>query len=166
VPDEVFNFSCLDRRYLPFIKLHGSYNWQTAVGHRLMISGGGKSQQIAGSPLLNSYFSYFSQVTEKPDTHIVVIGYGFNDVHINAEIVKAREAGANISVLDPQGAQVTRSKYFNPDASLQRGAPQRDVFEASRGGLSVISQRPLKEIFGDVNQAKHLFRTALSVNIR
>jgi hypothetical protein len=165
VLDEAFAFSSLDARYLPYVKLHGSYDWQTYVGHRLMISGGRKSQQISGSPLLSSYFNYFSEVTKRQDTHIVVIGYGFSDVHINAEIVKACETGARVSLLDPLGAQVTRFKHFTLDASLQQGAPQRDVFQALRGRLSVISQRTLKEIFEDINQAKQLFRQALNVNV-
>ena len=164
MPDEAFPFASLDGRYLPYVKLHGSYDWQAAVGHRLMISGGSKSQQISGSPLLNSYWNYFSEVTKKENTHIVVIGYGFNDVHINAGIVKACEAGARVSLLNPQGLQVTRSKTFNLDWSQQHTeAPQRDVFEALQGKLSVISQRNFKEIFEDVNQAKLLFRQALNL---
>ena len=165
VQDEAFVFSSLDAKYLPYVKLHGSYDWQTFVGHRLMISGGRKSQQISGSHLLTSYFNYFAEVTKRQGTRIVVIGYGFNDVHINAEIVKACETGARVSLLDPLGAEVTRSKHFSLDASLQPGAPQRDVFQALRGRLSVISQRTPKEIFEDINQAKQLFRQALNVNV-
>jgi hypothetical protein len=45
-----------------------------------------------------------------------------------------------------------------------RETPVSDLFETLLGGLSVLSQRTLVDIFSDINQAEQLFRDAFNVN--
>ena len=127
--------------FLPYIKLHGSYNWQAENNNRLMISGGEKDQQINNSPLLRSYFDYFSTCISQSDTLIVAIGYGFLDNHINRELLKAFNHGAKLYIIDPQGFD-----------SIRRSG----LIESVEGNL-YGSPRTFRDMFLDLNQTKQLF---------
>lgn len=79
--DGVFNFI--------YIKLHGSVNWQSHDGGDCLVIGTRKSEQIKKEPILGQYFDVFEKVLCRPDCRLLVIGYGFGDVHINEVICKA-----------------------------------------------------------------------------
>jgi len=146
--DEPVNVARESLGFLPYIKLHGSYNWQTVSGGRLMISGGNKGQQIPKSPLLSSYFNYFCDTIKSPDTLIVIIGYGFNDTHINSALLDALDNGqTKLYIIDNRGLAAVRSAGLI--ASLE-------------GKLYGISERTLNETFLDTNQAKLLFQKLFS----
>jgi hypothetical protein len=120
--------------------LHGSYNWKTVSGGRLMISGGNKDQQINKSPLLNSYFEFFCETINLPDTLIVSIGYGFNDTHINNALLEEFNNGdTQLFIIDNRGLAAVRSAGLI--ASLE-------------GKLYCISERTLRETILDSNQAQ------------
>ncbi len=51
-----------------------------------MVIGHAKSEQIKCEPLLNWYFELFNQQLNVTNTKLLVIGYGFNDEHINKAI--------------------------------------------------------------------------------
>jgi hypothetical protein len=82
----------LQPRFQPYFKLHGSSNWMTSgSGGRLLILGGQKAASIDQHPLLTRYMQDFQNYLRRPDTRLMIIGYGFNDEHINEEIGMAVE---------------------------------------------------------------------------
>ncbi|MFC2099424.1 SIR2 family protein [Candidatus Bipolaricaulota bacterium] len=88
------------RSYL--IKLHGSCNWIDNEGEERMIIGGLKSDRIAAVPLLRWYFNIFQEVLHRPNAHLLLIGYGFGDQHINDVIAECIvNTGLSLYVLGP-----------------------------------------------------------------
>ena len=67
-----------------YIKLHGSVNWVTSDGSNSLVVGYHKTEQIGNEPLLSWYFGIFNDVLMHPGRQLLIIGYGFNDEHINA----------------------------------------------------------------------------------
>ena len=67
-----------------------------------MVIGGHKDDQISAAPILNWYFEIFQDVIATPDSHLLIIGYGFADEHINRAIAHAiAESDSKFSVLGP-----------------------------------------------------------------
>jgi hypothetical protein len=88
---------------LNYIKLHGSFLWRPEDGSPGMVLGGGKLIAIGRSPLLTTYHSLFEQVLCAGDVRLFVIGYGFQDDHINRTIATAVQGfDARIFVWDKQ----------------------------------------------------------------
>ena len=73
----------------PYYKLHGSSNWRTAEGGRLLVAGGNKIRTIRSLEILRLYLTEFERRLAIPDTRLMVIGYGFQDNHINEAILRA-----------------------------------------------------------------------------
>lgn len=147
VIDEPVNIARESVGFLPYIKLHGSYNWQTMSGNRLIISGGNKNKQINEFSLLNSYLDFFSETIKLPDTLIVAIGYGFNDKHINDALLTAfKNGGAQLYINHPRGLNSMPSGFI----------------KSLHGQLYDSEQRTLREIFSDINQARLLFHRLFS----
>lgn len=85
-----------------YIKLHGSYGWRSADGSNAMVVGGGKEERIAKEPLLAWYMDLFREVLAGPQCNLLVIGYGFQDSHINKLIADAiTNDGLKVSVISP-----------------------------------------------------------------
>jgi len=75
---------------IAYIKLHGSMDWLIkAEGESLMVIGGDKKKHIEKYPLLSWYYDIFERVINKNNTKLLIIGYGFNDPHINEVLNKA-----------------------------------------------------------------------------
>lgn len=149
VNDEPVDVAKESLGYLPYIKLHGSYDWQTVSGGRLIISGGKKDQQINKSPLLKDYFEFFCETIKRPNTLIVIIGYGFNDTHINGALSDAfNNGGAQVYINHPRGLKSIPSVLIAP----------------LEGKLYGISERTLNETFMDINQAELLFQKLFHAN--
>ena len=72
-----------------YIKLHGSINWRSSEGKRVMVIGGPKHEHIKREPLLEWYFETFKRVLALENRHLMVIGYGFRDPHINKVIANS-----------------------------------------------------------------------------
>ncbi len=128
----------VEARFQPYFKLHGSWRWDDGTGQRLMVMGASKALTINGHPVLAWYQNEFERRL-RGDTRLMVIGYGFNDAHINDTILKAAEGGTlRMFIVDPLGVDVA-----NPDRNLplQRQNPFKDVIGGS-------SRRALSEIFG------------------
>lgn len=146
-------------RCQPYIKLHGSSNWKSGEGQRLLVMGGNKSGQIQGHRVLARYAQEFSRRLLQPNTHLVVIGYGFRDHHINREIERAvYHQGLKFFVIAPQGRNLAKalSSESHPGAAMTVfGYDLENIF---REGLGGASQRALREIFrgGDPDHAKLL----------
>ena len=89
----------------PYFKLHGSSNWRSADDQSLLIVGGQKPAQIATNPVLMRYARAFDEYLSQPNTRLMIIGYGFADVHINEIIATAVCAvGSASSSLIPTAA--------------------------------------------------------------
>ncbi len=73
-----------------YIKLHGSQNWRSHNGTNLMVIGRKKVDRISEEPLLSWYFTIFKEVLAQEKRRLLIIGYGFNDEHINEIIAKSR----------------------------------------------------------------------------
>lgn len=92
------------KRMQPVYKLHGSSNWFRPDGSNLLVLGGAKADRIAEAQILAGYFTEFERRLALPDTRLMIIGYGFNDAHINAALVRAAGTGLKIFFVDPRGA--------------------------------------------------------------
>ncbi len=136
-PTEKDGFN-VDERSQPYFKLHGSWRWVDGAGKQLMIMGGNKSTLISAYPILSWYQEEFRRRLSG-NTRILVIGYGFNDPHINNTILEVAESGGlKMFIVDPLGESVA-----NPDRnlSLKRENPFKNV-------ITGTSSRLLREIFG------------------
>ena len=87
-----------------YVKLHGSYGWRSSKdGTDVMVIGHEKVGSIAKEPLLNWYLSLFEEILREPGRNLVVVGYGFGDVHINNVIADAiRDRGLRLYVISPK----------------------------------------------------------------
>ena len=85
-----------------YIKLHGSHDWIDSDGNRRMVIGRDKDNQINREPLLREYLSVFKQVLCQKQRHLLIIGYGFGDDHINHVIADAiKKNNLKVYVLSP-----------------------------------------------------------------
>lgn len=85
-----------------YFKLHGSYNWHDKDYSNVHIMGVGfeKGFKIRDYLLLHNYHSFFNEKLTKEKTMLVVIGYGFGDMHINNDIHWGVNAGLRLIVID------------------------------------------------------------------
>jgi hypothetical protein len=127
----------------PYIKLHGSSNWIDSKGVPLIAMGGNKSTTIEHYPVLKGYQNYFFQHLSKPDTRVMVIGYGFGDDHINQAIVSAAQRdNLRVFIIDPLGVDVLDA---NRRAAMHTPGPVAGELNPHVIGAS---RRTLREIFG------------------
>ena len=120
-------------RHQPYFKLHGSSNWRQD-NKSLLIMGGNKPTDIAGSELLSWYEQQFRQALREPGARLMVIGYSFRDTHINEHIKHAAATGLKLFIIDPNGLDVIQELgprgIYNFGSSLQGsiiGASRRDL---------------------------------------
>jgi len=93
-------------RYQPVFKLHGSVNWRTDEGGRVLVVGTAKEKAAPGSELLRWYHEEFRRYLMRVDTRIMVIGYGFADQHINSLLLDAaKRASLAMYLVDPKGRE-------------------------------------------------------------
>lgn len=133
----------------PYIKLHGSSEWEFPSTNALVM-GGNKSLAIRQNPILAWGMRTFEEHLLHPQTRLMVIGYGFRDDHINSVLMDAIAKGTTtLFVVDPQGMDVVNH-------SIQGGlitAPSpmaRTLWPAIHG----CSRRPLSSTFGS-DRAEH-----------
>lgn len=134
----------------PIIKLHGSVNWRDPSGNRLMVMGGAKPEAIERDPVLTEYHEYFGQTLKSGDTRVMVIGYGFNDSHINRMLVQAGvEHGMQMHLVNPSGLKVFQSSPELEDIPLI-GVMSRSLRESFSGAKfpgHKLSQKSLFRFF-------------------
>ncbi len=128
----------------PYFKLHGSIDW-LFESEMLLILGGGKRENIAKHPLLKWYHETFSRYISAPGARVMIVGYGFRDVHINDMLIQAARAGSKFFIIDYNGTDAIR-----PD----RAAISPEDYELLRSNVIGASRRPLAEIFGDVGSGE------------
>lgn len=88
---------------LHYIKLHGSYGWQSSDGSSRMVIGRDKTSQIKAEPLLAEYLTVFQEVlSSKEEVKVLIIGYGFQDEHINDALADSTQTqGMRMFVISP-----------------------------------------------------------------
>ena len=126
----------------PLVKLHGSTNWSAAPGERILIMGNQKSGPIQSFNVLRRCHEFFSSSLTKPNSKLMVIGYSFQDEHINAEIVSASSRnGLGTYIVDPNGRKVLKDPKM---ARAQIAGPPRPI-----EGIKLIGElrRPLSAVF-------------------
>lgn len=80
-------------------------------GDELLIMGANKHAVIELHPVLKSYHDEFRRCLVLPNTRFVVVGYSFQDDHINSEIYERwRQRRFRMMVIDPNGRDVMRNK--------------------------------------------------------
>lgn len=135
----------INDRIQPYIKLHGSTNWQTQDGGSTLVIGGNKHSAIAGSPILKWYFKEFEKALFGPNSRLMVIGYGFRDEHINRSIIDAVSChGLKIFNVSPFGSDHAREVNRSNGAAIYSKEPLDEAFER---GIIGASRRGLREVF-------------------
>lgn len=92
-----------------YIKLHGSYDWRDKENRNILVIGTRKKDTIDQEPLLKSYFDLFSHIISRPNSKLLIIGYGFKDKHINSVIADAvKYNNLSIYVITPDDPEYFR----------------------------------------------------------
>jgi hypothetical protein len=127
-------------RFQPHFKLHGSSNWYTEDGRRLLVMGGDKDIMIKEHEVLRWYHDEFKRHLKMGRTKLMVIGYSFSDSHIDEAIVDAWQSGnlAGMFLVNPSGRDV-----LNPTPPHQIKVPRGVEYVDSLGG----STRPISATF-------------------
>jgi hypothetical protein len=144
-------------RTQPYFKLHGSSNWQTPAGGRLLVAGGNKVHAIRSLEILRLYSDEFERRLSEPGTRLMTIGYGFRDEHINDAIKRAGGLGElELYIVDPRGTDAVFPPGAGPAAvggGRNRDGPQFEDF------ICGASRRPLSLTFaGDAIEHAKLMR--------
>lgn len=127
--------------FQPFYKLHGSSNWQTQSGEPLLIMGNWKTGAIERFPVLRSYHTEFAARLSEYNSKLMVIGYSFQDEHINNVIERAsRQHGLGTYLVDLRGREV----LLDPKMANAAIKVKRDIEE-----IKLIGElrRPLSSVF-------------------
>lgn len=75
-----------------YFKLHGSQNWKNHEGHLIILGGDeDKLKKINNIPLLKDYMAKFKSELKKENIKLLIIGYGFQDNHINDLLSNAHD---------------------------------------------------------------------------
>lgn len=137
-------------QYQPLYKLHGSYGWSDNENDSLLIMGDNKAHEIDRFGVLKWYFQRLQESLRIPDTRLMIIGYSFQDEHINEVIVNAiRNYGVLIFVVDPTGSDIARN-ILNKAVNASRPDLHKaaiNLVDAFEKGLIGASRRYLREIF-------------------
>jgi hypothetical protein len=137
----------------PYFKLHGSSNWKDEQGEAVLIMGSAKSGAIDRFPVLKAYHDKLRHMLGQPGTKLMVIGYSFQDGHINQVICDASAGtGLGTFLVDPNGRDVLKDPKM-ADAAIKKKREVEDI--------KIIGElkRPLSAIFrGDVFAHGELMR--------
>jgi hypothetical protein len=142
----------LEDKLQPYFKLHGSYNWETDAGQKLLVMGADKMSSIQDHGLLRWSFETFKGHFASP-TKLMIIGYGFRDEHINRVLIDAATAGRlELFVIDTLGAGALDQNNNTRGGSIY---VRSELDEILSPALIGASRRPLREIFG-TDRAEHI----------
>ena len=125
----------------PYFKLHGSSNWKDEQGEPVLIMGSAKSGAIDRFPVLKAYYDKLRHMLGQTGTKLMVIGYSFQDDHINKVICDASaRTGLGTFLVDPNGRDVLKDPKM-ADAMIKAKREVEDI--------KIIGElkRPLSAIF-------------------
>lgn len=127
----------------PYFKLHGSSNWEDESGEPVLIMGSAKSGAIERFPVLRAYHDSFRTMVGQPGAKIMVIGYSFQDDHINQVIYDASmKSGLGTFLVDPCGRDVLKDpKMANAMIKQKRDIEDIKIVGELKRSLSAIFNR-------------------------
>lgn len=127
----------------PYFKLHGSSNWRDDKGRIILVMGNNKQRAIAGQDLLRRLHEHFRECLLSQPSRLMVIGYSFNDEHINDILYEAAARGQmKLFIIDPSGVGVL-------DKNASHAIPSQHRLVAELGPHVIgASRRTMREIFG------------------
>lgn len=98
--------------------------------------GESKEADLAKVPLLAWYRDEFAKMVREPNTRMMIIGYGFQDIHINKIIEVGVAAGMKLFIVDPEGVDVlSRARRVGNQADDIKDRIWQSVIGASRRNL-------------------------------
>ena len=128
----------------PYLKLHGSFNWVHDQRNSLLILGGNKEANIKKFPLLVWYHQLFRADLTKQGARLLIIGYSFNDPHINKAITEAiAVSDLRIFIIDPLGVDVFDKR--DQGASIRQ--PPTELMDQLSPRIVGASRRQLRQTF-------------------
>lgn len=78
-----------EKEYCFYVKLHGSMDFQDNNGYAILITGENKLESISKYELIKYYHEIFEKILYKNICRIIIVGYGFNDLHINEKLIES-----------------------------------------------------------------------------
>jgi hypothetical protein len=139
----------IEPRYQPYIKLHGSSNWRDAMDARIWVMGTNKRATLTHYSFLTQLHDLFRQSLTTGPARLMIIGYSFNDEHINEIVLSAADRGQlEVFIVDPLGIGVLDKNASHPIYS------EHDLLQRLKPHVVGASRRPLGEIFG-ADQVEH-----------
>lgn len=91
-----YNLSFKNGNNIPYIELHGAYDWKD-----VFILGSNKEEEIKSRPQIKKFHEFFEKSLSDGNSKLVIIGYSFCDNHINKMISKGIKNGLEIFIWDP-----------------------------------------------------------------
>lgn len=138
-------------RSQPIFKLHGSSNWTDGGGNPVLIIGSEKSGVIQRYPVLRDYHAEFAHRLNQPDTRLMVIGYGFQDKHINSVIDDAtQKSGLLTFVVDPRGRNAMCDRVWTLSGEVFTPKLNISLIGETRRPLSEFMGRPDSFAYGEL----------------
>ena len=135
----------------PFIKLHGSSNWVSKDSNNLLIMGSNKEAQISKFEVLSWYFELFEEYLNN-ECKLMIIGYGFQDDHINKSLIEAAEKGLKLFNINPLGSD--QALLMNKSKQLNQIRTDTNIETLFKKSLIGTSRKPLRETFKELNSAE------------
>ena len=133
---------------LHYVKLHGSFGWLSSDRSNCYVIGRKKEEMIADEPLLSWYLDLFTDALSKPDRKLLVIGYGFQDSHINEIIARSiMNSRLRLYIISPS----PQSKLFSTLGKVDHG-------ESFLNGLSGYFPCTLLDMFPSDQSESHFWR--------
>lgn len=141
------------KSYVPYIELHGSYDWDN-----VFILGTCKSKEIENKPRIGEFFNFFEQSLNEKNSKIklVIIGYSFNDEHINELIKKGIDNNLEWLIWDPNALEINERLVADPDG-------YNDPDYVPCRGLERINIKALKSLAEEFSVIKNNQRSIESV---
>lgn len=118
-----------NRAPLSYVKLHGSQEWITQDHNPIMVIGHRKIDRINAEPILKWYFELFIEQLKVPDTKLLIIGYGFNDKHVNEAVANTENLKIYIINPTPRKDILFRNVGRDKMNSLIHGYYQKTLLE-------------------------------------
>jgi len=92
-----------------YIKLHGSQDWIKGTDSQCLVIGTNKKETIKDNPILKWNNDLFESVLSSGNVDLLIIGYSFQDKHINKTIAQATPTGLSIHVIDPKKPEIFKN---------------------------------------------------------
>lgn len=142
-----------------YIKLHGSQGWLSSDSKNQLVLGTNKYEDIQKEPLLKWYFQLFEKALYRKEVKLFVIGYSFNDAHVNSCILKAvQEYALKIYVISPEDPERLKWRLEgrlpgDPQAAFSQ-SDNIKIWEAISGYFPY----KLKDIFPRGDVPSHIYK--------